>query len=88
LEQFNKGYQSLFETRDSEGDEGEQPGADGFTATYGWIYNTKSVAEHEGITLEEAFNLKAGHFLNDLSYLKAKEANDKKMMRDARTSEY
>jgi hypothetical protein len=38
--------------------------------------------------LEEAFNLKAGHFLNDLSYLKAKEANDKKMMRDARTSEY
>jgi hypothetical protein len=88
LEQFNKSYHSLFETRDPEDIEEPEHGADGFTATYGWIYNTKSVSEHEGIKLEEAFELNVVQFLNDLSYLKAKEANDKKMMRDARTSEY
>lgn len=58
-----------------EGD--EQPATrDSFTDHYGWIYNVKSVAEFEGITMEDAFSLNVIHGLNDLSYLKAKSAFD------------
>ena len=58
-----------------EGDEQPAPN-DHFTTNYGWIYNVKAVAEFEGINLEAAFNLSVVQGLNDLSYLKEKQAFD------------
>ncbi len=43
----------------------------------------KLVADFENMQLEHAFDLSATHFLNDLSYLKAKDAHDRRNARDA-----
>jgi len=48
---------------------------------YGWIYQTKLVADFEGITLDQAFNLPVINFLNDLAYLKAKMEHDNELIR-------
>jgi len=39
------------------------------------------VAEHERITLEEAFDLNVRQALNDLSYLKAKRQYDEQQLK-------
>lgn len=88
LELFNKSYHTLFEQRDTEEGEESSNEGDGFTEIYGWLYNAKSVSEFEGINLENTFDMGVMNFLNDLSYLKAKEANDKKLMRNARVTEF
>jgi hypothetical protein len=75
LEQFNNSFGSLFERRDPEDtDEPTQP--DEFTDYYGWIFNTSAIAEYERITLDQAYDLPVMQALNDLSYLKAKQAKD------------
>lgn len=59
------------------GDGDDEPVAkDHFTDHFGWIYNVKSVAEFEGITMEAAFDLSVVQGLNDLVYLKEKQAYD------------
>lgn len=73
LEEFkklNEGYKGLFGVEDTEEDE-YKPLTNGFNDKYGWIYSAKKVAEFEGLTLEQAFELPIIQALNDLSYLKA-----------------
>jgi hypothetical protein len=48
---------------------------------YGWIYQAKLVAEHEGIRLEKAFDLNTLQFLNDLAYIKAKNEYDREQLK-------
>lgn len=48
------------------------PGVHPFIETFGWIFSAKSIAEHEGIKLEEVWGLPVVQALNDLSYLKNK----------------
>jgi hypothetical protein len=48
---------------------------------YGWIYQSKLVAEHEGITLEKAFDTPTLQFLNDLAYIKAKNEYDREQLK-------
>jgi hypothetical protein len=43
---------------------------------YGWIYQATLIAEHEKIKLEEAYELSTIQALNDLSYIKSKNAHD------------
>ena len=77
--EFNKEYSGLFEL-DEEGEDVEVK-KDGFNETYGWIYSATQVAEHERITLEQAFDLPVRQALNDLSYLKAKRQYDEQQMK-------
>ena len=73
LEEFKKlndGYKGLFGIEELEEDE-YKPVTNAFNEQYGWIYSAKKVAEFEGITLEQAFDLPIIQALNDLSYLKA-----------------
>jgi hypothetical protein len=73
LEEFkklNEGYKGLFGVEDTEEDE-YKPLTNGFNEKYGWIHSAKKVAEFEGLTLEQAFELPIIQALNDLSYLKA-----------------
>ena len=48
---------------------------------FGWQYCTKSVADHENITISQAYELTTIHYLNTLSYLKAKADYDKEQHR-------
>ncbi len=47
---------------------------------FGWQYCTKLVAEHEDIPLQDAYNLKIIHYLNSLSYMKAKSDFDSEQL--------
>jgi len=77
--EFNKEYSGLFDLAE-EGEEVEIV-KDGFNDTYGWIYSATMVAEHERITLEQAFDLNVRQALNDLSYLKAKRNYDEQQLK-------
>ena len=70
FKQLNDRYKGLFGIEDTEEDE-YKPVTNSFNERYGWIYSAKKVAEFEGITLEQAFELPIVQALNDLSYLKA-----------------
>jgi hypothetical protein len=50
---------------------------------YGWIYQTELVATFERITLEEAYELPALQFLNDLAYLKSKSEYEAEELKKA-----
>jgi hypothetical protein len=51
---------------------------------FGWIYQATIVAEHEKIKLDEVYELPIIQFLNDLSYLKAKNAYDNEQLKQIR----
>jgi hypothetical protein len=73
-----KSYSGLFEIDNEPKDEeliNEPPHP--FLDQYGWFFSAKQVADHEGITLEAAYELPVMQVLNDLSYLKAKAQYDK-----------
>lgn len=84
---FNKEYASLFDLPedDEQAIEEEQSHVHPFNKTYGWIYSATMVAEHERITLDQAFDLPARQALNALSYLKSKKQYEDEQ---ARKNEY
>lgn len=76
VDSFNKlleSYSGLFEGEES--DEEPHP----FIVQYGWIYSAKKIAEHEGITLDKAFELPIYQALNDMAFLKSEQSYIKKM---------
>lgn len=73
-------YKGLFEIEESENDEpliGDSEEQHPFIEQYGWIFSAKEVANHEGITLNEAFKLPVVQAFNALAYLKSKQSYDK-----------
>jgi hypothetical protein len=81
---LDKEFKGLYGPTDDGAGSGEDESgrsASGFMHSYGWIYQTKLVAEFEGITLDQAFNLPVINFLNDLAYLKAKIEHDNELIR-------
>lgn len=48
---------------------------------FGWIYTAKKIAEFEGITTDQAYDLPTIQALNTMSYLKAKDAYDAELLR-------
>jgi hypothetical protein len=50
---------------------------------YGWIYQATIIADHERIKLSEVYELPTIQALNNLSYLKAKNAFDTDQMKKA-----
>lgn len=77
---FVDSYKGLFEKDETE-DESEEltkpEKPHPFLDQYGWIYSAKQVAEHEGITLDAAFELPIVQAFNDLAYLKAYQSYQK-----------
>lgn len=86
LNKFNDQYPGLFGTTtdDSEPlDEGASGGStDSFNKRYGWIYSTRKVADFENISMELTWELPIIQTLNDLAYLKAKDAHDKELIKN------
>jgi len=50
-----------------------------FVDRYGWIFSARQVADFEGITMDQAYDLPIMQALNDLSYLKSKQQYEKNM---------
>lgn len=71
LQQFNSSYPGLF---DLDGDTDGSAAVHPFNKRYGWLYSATCVADHERITLEQAYDIPVRQAMNDLSYLKSKNA--------------
>ena len=86
IQDLDRKFKGLFDI----GEPDEQPGRDGrtisggFMEKFGWIYQATIVAEHEKIKLDEVYELPIIQFLNDLSYLKAKNAYDNEQLKQIR----
>jgi len=78
----DKGYPNLFgESVERDNDEGASENIESvFSKHYGWIYSATAVADHERITLDQAFELPLIQFLNDLAYLKMKRKVEEAQM--------
>ena len=46
-------------------DEGDEVETNGFIESFGWVYSAKQVAKHNGIKLNEAWDLSYVEFLNN-----------------------
>lgn len=79
--EFLKGYNALFGLDVELYTVGEQ--AKSFNRRYGWVYSATAIAEHERITLDQAYGLPIRQAFNDLMYLKAKgryQAEEQKVL--------
>ena len=72
-----QGYKGLFESDEVIEDEGKMEKPHPFLEQYGWIYSAKEVAQHEGITLDKAFELPILQAFNALAYLKSEQSYQK-----------
>ena len=77
--QLLNSYSGLFETeeRSDEEEEAKVEKPHPFIEQYGWIYSAKQIAEHEGITLDKAFELPILQAFNTLAYLKSYQSYQK-----------
>ena len=83
---LDKEFSGLFQGGDDgEGDDNNRGrnNDNSFMRIYGWIYQATIIAEHERIKLDEVYELPTLQVLNDLSYLKSKQAFDKEQIKKA-----
>lgn len=70
---FNKDYKWLFGLSEDE----REVSVHRFNKKYGWVYSAEQVRHHEGISLEDVYNLQTTHVFSDLSYLKEKSSYER-----------
>jgi hypothetical protein len=83
IKNLDAGFKGLFNPdmkRDE--DDGREVGSQ-FMKYFGWIYQAKLVAEHEGIKLDEVYKMSTVSFLNDLSYLSSKNSYETELRKKA-----
>jgi hypothetical protein len=83
---LDKGFEGLFGSRDDGEELDEVPSrssVSNFMRDFGWIYQAALVAEFERITMEEVYDIPTIQFLNDLSYLKAKNEYEAEQLKKA-----
>lgn len=71
IKDLNDKYKGLFDDGQDVEDDGK-----GFSKDYIWLYNAKSVAEFEQISIDQVWDLPIIQFLNDLGYLRYKNKWD------------
>ena len=83
IKNLDASFKGLFnpEQRKDE-DNGRETGSQ-FMKYFGWIYQAKLVAEHEGIKLDEVYKMSTVSFLNDLSYLTSKGSYEAELRKKA-----
>lgn len=76
IRRMDGNFPTLFDTDVQGNNEPDNGGGEDnvtiFMRSFGWIYNTESVADFERIKIEEAYELPTLQYLNDLAYLKAR----------------
>jgi hypothetical protein len=84
IQRLDKEFSGLFQGGNDESGDDDRGGRDNsksFMSVYGWIYQATLIAEHERIKLDEVYNLSTLQVLNDLAYLKSKNAYDSEQMK-------
>ena len=84
IQRLDKEFSGLFQDGADEVGDDDRSGRsnnNGFMRNYGWIYQATLIAEHERIKLEEVYDLPTIQALNDLAYLKSKNAHDNEQMK-------
>jgi hypothetical protein len=84
IQRLDKEFVGLFQDGIDEGRDDGRAGRDngsGFMQRFGWIYQATLIAEHERIKLSEVYELPTIQALNDLSYLKSKNAHDREQIK-------
>jgi len=83
---LDKSFEGLFGIGNDEQESDEVSGrssVSNFMRDFGWIYQASLVAEFERVTMEEAYELSTIQFLNDLSYIKAKNEYESEQLKKA-----
>lgn len=75
IKELESNFKGLFDQSNFDIDDKPHP----FMKSFGWIYQAKLVAEHEGIKLNEVFEMTTLNFLNDLSYIASKSKYEEEM---------
>jgi hypothetical protein len=86
LQELDKSFEGLFGSRDDGEELDEIPSrssVSNFMRDFGWIYQASLVAEFERIPMEEVYDIPTIQFLNDLSYLKAKNEYEAEQLKKA-----
>jgi hypothetical protein len=65
IQRINRNYHNLFTGEQSVDGEGSP-----FMARWGWVFQTKQVADFNNIKVNEAYDLRVIEYLNCLAYLK------------------
>jgi hypothetical protein len=81
---LDKSFKGLFDQTDDTDRDEQVSGRESihpFMRNYGWIYQATLVAEHEKIKLAKVYELPTIQFLNDLSYIKAKNEFDTEQLK-------
>jgi hypothetical protein len=84
IQRLDKEFSGLFKGGNDEGGNDDNRGREndrGFMSIYGWIYQATLISDHEKIKLDEVYNLPTLQALNDLAYLKSKNAYDSEQMK-------
>lgn len=84
IQRLDKEFVGLFQDGIDEGRDDGRASRDnggGFMQRFGWIYQATLIAEHERIKLSEVYELPTIQALNDLSYLKSKNAHDREQIK-------
>jgi hypothetical protein len=86
ISELDKGFQGLFGFGDDEQESDEvssRSPVSNFMRDFGWIYQAALVAEFERIPMEQVYEIPTLQFLNDLSYLKAKNEYEAEQLKKA-----
>jgi hypothetical protein len=81
FDEFNNQFKTLF------GIDPEVSGNvqnDDFNKRYGWIFSATQIAQHEGVALENAYELSVRRAFNGLAYLKAKGKYEMEQLRKSK----
>lgn len=78
LKTYNGNFTGLFGTKYDDEERGPVRGSD-FQERFGWIFSLTRIAEHERVTLEQAWDLPTTQCLNDLFYIKEYDAEQKRI---------
>jgi len=85
IQTIDNQFKGLFDGSDDSTEHeslGSRESGERFMRLYGWIYQVDIVSEFEKISLSEVYDMPVIQFLNDLSYLKAKQHYEKQQIKN------
>lgn len=83
IKNLDAGFKGLFNPDSKQEEKDSRETGSQFMKYFGWIYQAKLVAEHEGIKLDDVYKMTTVSFLNDLSYLSSKNTYETELRNKA-----
>jgi hypothetical protein len=83
IKNLDASFKGLFNSDQKKEEDDGRDVSNQFMKYFGWIYQAKLVADHEGIELDKVYKMSTISFLNDLSYLISKGSYEAELRRKA-----